>query len=397
MNHAARIARLGTETAFAVSADAKAWADQGHEVYPFHLGDMNIRTPLNIIEAGYRAMLDKKTTYCPAAGIPELRAALADDVGRARGLSYAAENVSIQPGGKPSIGKFLMALMNEGDEVLYPNPGYPIYESQIEFLGGKPVPYSYIATDKGFRINRDQVEAALTPRTKLIMYNNGQNPLGAESDDDEMQWLAGLAQKRNLMVFSDEPYFDIRYKGKSKSIASVPGMQERTLIAYTFSKKYAMTGWRLGGAIGPKELIDVFNKLNVNHESCTTHFIQWAGLEALTGDQAGRHAILNTLEERRDRLAALLNDIQGVSVYRADVTFYLFPDVTEVYKRLGYDSPAEFRLDALRETGVSFCSRSHFGKPLPDEERVCIRFAYSGIDVDLIEIALRKLKAFWER
>jgi len=199
------------------------------------------------------------------------------------------------------------------------------------------------------------------------------------------------------MVFSDEPYFDIRYKGKSKSIASVPGMQERTLIAYTFSKKYAMTGWRLGGAIGPKELIDVFNKLNVNHESCTTHFIQWAGLEALTGDQAGRHAILNTLEERRDRLAALLNDIQGVSVYRADVTFYLFPDVTEVYKRLGYDSPAEFRLDALRETGVSFCSRSHFGKPLPDEERVCIRFAYSGIDVDLIEIALRKLKAFWER
>ncbi len=396
MKWAKRIGNLGTETAFAVSADAKAWAEKGHDVFPFHLGDMNIRTPLNIIEAGHQAMLDGKTGYGPAPGIPELRAALAEDVGRARGLAFAAENVSVQPGGKPSIGKWLMALMEEGDEVLYPNPGYPIYESQIEYLGGVAVPYGYVPTDSGFTINREQVEAAITPRTRLIFYNNGQNPIGAESDDEEMQWLADLAQKHDLQVFSDEPYFDIRYAGKSKSIASLPGMQERTLIAYTFSKKYAMTGWRVGGALGPQPLIDVFNKLNVNYESCTATFIQHAAVEALQGDQSGYQSIIQILQERRDVLVDLLNSIEGVSVYRAPVTFYLFADVTGVYQRKNYASQADLRQEALKQTGVSFCSRSHFGKPLPNEDRVFIRFAYSGIDVDRIQAGIGKLKAFWE-
>ncbi len=396
MKWAKRIGNLGTETAFAVSADAKAWAEKGHDVFPFHLGDMNIRTPLNIIEAGHQAMLDGKTGYGPAPGIPELRAALAEDVGRARGLAFAAENVSVQPGGKPSIGKWLMALMDEGDEVLYPNPGYPIYESQIEYLGGVAVPYGYVPTDSGFTINREQVEAAITPRTRLIFYNNGQNPIGAESDDEEMQWLADLAQKHDLQVFSDEPYFDIRYAGKSKSIASLPGMQERTLIAYTFSKKYAMTGWRVGGALGPQPLIDVFNKLNVNYESCTATFIQHAAVEALQGDQSGYQSIIQILQERRDVLVDLLNSIEGVSVYRAPVTFYLFADVTGVYQRKNYASQADLRQEALKQTGVSFCSRSHFGKPLPNEDRVFIRFAYSGIDVDRIQAGIGKLKAFWE-
>lgn len=397
MKIANQIQRLGTETAFAVSQDAKAWADKGNDVYAFHLGDMNIRTPENIIEAANRAMLDGKTTYCPAAGIPELREALAIDVSQARGLDYGSDNVSVQPGGKPSIGKFLMALMNPGDEVLYPNPGYPIYESQIEYLGGVAVPYGYIMTDKGFRIDRDRVEAAITPKTRLFMYNDAQNPIGAESDEEEMQWLADLVQKHNLLLFSDEPYFDIRYSGTGKSIASLPGMKERTLIAYTFSKKYAMTGWRLGGAIGPKPLIDVFNKLNVNYESCTTHFIQWAGIEALQGDQSGHRKIIATLQERRDTLVDLLNSIEGVSVYKPEVTFYLFPDVTGVYKRLGYTSEADFRMETLRQTGVSFCSRSHFGKPLKGEDRIFIRFAYSGIDNSRIREGLEKLKAFWSK
>ncbi len=396
MKLAKRIAKLGTETAFAVSADARAWADKGHDVFPFHLGDMNIRTPLNIIEAGHRAMMEGKTGYGPAPGIPELRAALADDVGKARGLQYAPEQVSVQPGGKPSIGKWLMALMDKGDEVLYPNPGYPIYESQIEYLGGVAVPYGYIPTDTGFKIDRDKVEASINARTRLIYYNNGQNPIGAESDDEEMQWLADLAQKHDLLVFSDEPYFDIRYSGQSKSIASLPGMQERTLIAYTFSKKYAMTGWRVGGALGPKELIDVFNKLNVNYESCTATFIQHAAVEALQGDQSGHREIIETLRERRDVLVELLNDIDGVSVYKANVTFYLFADVTGVYQRRGYPSEKDLRIEALEKTGVSFCSRSHFGKPLPGEDRVFIRFAYSGIDVDRIREGIGKLKAFWE-
>jgi len=396
MRFAEHISRLGTETAFAVSADARAWADQGHTVYPFHLGDMNIRTPLNIIEAAHKAMLDGKTGYCPAAGIPELRATIAEDLGRNRGVKYALENVSVQPGGKPVIGKFFQALMNPGDEVLYPNPGYPIYESQIEFQGGVAVPYGYIPTKTNFRIDREHIEKSITPRTRLFVYNNGQNPLGAESDDEEMQWVADLCLKHDLRVLSDEPYFHTRYAGKSKSIVSLPGMQERTVILMSFSKRYAMTGWRLGGALGPKDVIDVINKLNVNQESCSNHFIQWAGIEALRGDQSAALDINRVLKERRDALVDCLRAIRGVSVYKADVTFYLFPDVTEVYQRKGYTDLQQFRLDALRQTGVSFCSRSHFGKPLPGEDRVFIRFAYSGINVDKIREAMGKLKAFWE-
>lgn len=396
MNIATQISRLGTETAFAVSADAAAWAAEGHDVFPFHLGDMNIRTPLNIIEAGHRAMLDGKTGYCPAPGIPQLREAIAHDIGAARGLDYKMEEVSVQPGGKPSISKFLMALMNPGDGVLYPNPGYPIYESQINYQSGVPLPYGYHATDQGFRIHREQVESQIGPKTRLLFYNNGQNPIGAESDEDEMQWLADLCIKHDLWVYSDEPYFDIRYKGTSRSIASLPGMRERTIIGQTFSKKYAMTGWRLGSAIGPKEVVDLISKLNVNHESCTNHFVQYAGLEALTGDQSGHLEILKTLKERRDRLTDLLNGIDGVSTYRADVTFYLFPDVTGVFRRRGYTDQQKFRRDALEKAGISFCSRSHFGTPLPGEERTFIRFAYSGIDVDRIEEGISRLKNYWE-
>lgn len=393
---AKRIERLGTETAFAVSEDARAWAAQGHKVYPFHLGDMNIRTPLNIIEAGYRAMLEGKTGYCPAAGIPELRAAIAEDLGRNRGVHYSMENVSVQPGGKPVIGKFFQALMNEGDEVLYPNPGYPIYESQIQFLGGVAIPYGYRRTATGFEMERDKIEASITPRTRFFVYNNGQNPLGAESTREEMEWLADLCLRHNLWVLSDEPYFHTRYSGRSQSIVSIPGMQERTVILMSFSKRYAMTGWRLGAALGPKEVIDVINKLNVNQESCTCQFIQYAGVEALRGDQSGAKEIIRILKERRDVLADGLNSIRGVSVYKPEVTFYLFPDVTEVYRRKGYTDQQQFRIDTLRNTGVSFCSRSHFGSPLPGEDRVYVRFAYSGIDVDQIREAIAKLKAFWE-
>lgn len=397
MKLAKRIANLGTETAFAVSADARAWADKGNDVFPFHLGDMNIRTPLNIIEAAHKAMLDGKTGYCPAAGIPELREAIAADLGKNRGVEYKAENVSVQPGGKPVIGKFLQALMNEGDEVLYPNPGYPIYESQIQFLGGVAVPYGYDMTDQGFQMQRDKIESSITKKTTCFIYNNGQNPIGAESSDDEMQWLADLCQRHNLWVLSDEPYFHTRYSGKSKSIVSLPGMLERTVILMSFSKRYAMTGWRLGGALGPKEVIEMINKLNVNQESCSTHFIQYAGIEALRGDQSGALEINKVLKERRDVLVKALRDIKGVSVYSPEVTFYLFPDVTEAYRRLGYTDPQKFRIDTLQETGVSFCSRSHFGKPLPDEERLYVRFAYSGINADRIVEGLGKLKAYWER
>lgn len=395
MRVASHISKLGTETAFAVSEDARAWAGQGHPVYPFHLGDLNLPTPPNIVEAAMKALRDGRTGYAPAAGIPALRDAVAIDASRDRGVRYAMENVSIQPGGKPVIGKFLLALMNPGDEVLYPNPGYPIYESQIQFQGGIAVPYGYDPTPAGFRLRRDELARSITPRTRLLIYNNAQNPLGAESDEDEMTWVADLAQRHDLWVLSDEAYFHIRYSGVSRSIASLPGMQDRTVILSGHSKRYAMTGWRLGAAIGPREIVDVISKLNVNQESCTCHFVQYAGLEALCGDQSGHRAIVCELRQRRDVLAEALRAIPGVSVHVPEVTFYLYPDVTEIFRRHGFDSTQDFRLDALHETGVSFCSRDHFGRAQPGEDRVCIRLAYSGIDVDRIREGLERLKAHW--
>jgi len=396
MESAARISHLGTETAFAVSDDARAWAAKGHPVYPFHLGDINIPTPPNIVEAAAKAIRDGKTGYAPAAGIPELRAAIAEDAARDRGVPFSMEHVSVQPGGKPVIGKFLMALMNPGDEVLYPNPGYPIYESQIQFLEGVARPYGYDPTPTGFRLKRDEIAASVTPRTRFLIYNNAQNPLGAESDDDEMQWLADFAVRHNLWVLSDEAYFHIRYSGTSTSIVSLPGMRERTVLLTAHSKRYAMTGWRLGAAIGPKPVIDVISRLNVNQESCTNHFVQYAGLEALRGDQSGHHQMVRTLKDRRDTLAAAVRAIRGVTVRVPDVTFYLYPDVTDVFRRNGSADSQAFRLDALQKTGVSFCSRDHFGRRQPGEDREYIRLAYSGIDSDRIREGLGRLKAHWE-
>ncbi len=394
---AAAIDRLGTETAFAVSADAAAWAAQGHRVYPFHLGDINLRTPLNIIEAAERAMRDGKTGYTPAPGTPELREALAEEVGAARGVRYGPEHVSVQPGAKPIIGKLLMSVMDPGEEVVYPNPGYPIYESQVDYLGGRGRPYAYVEEADGFRIDRASVEAALSDATRVLIVNGQHNPTGADASADEIAWLATIARERDLWVLADEPYFDIRYGGSSHSLVSEPEMVERTVIGYTFSKTYAMTGWRLGAAIGPARVIELITRLNTNHESCTCGFIQHGGVEALKGDQSGAREILATLRERRDVVVDGLNAIDGVSVHRATATFYLFVDVTGVYRRLGYEDPHAFRMDALRETGVSFCSRTHFGRALPGDQRMYVRFAYSGIDTADAAEGLAALKEYWER
>jgi aspartate/methionine/tyrosine aminotransferase len=396
MKLADRVARLGTETAFAVSAEATAFAQKGGEVFAFHLGDMDLRTPANIVEAADRAIADRRTGYCPNGGIPQLRDALAAEITRTHGVAYSAENVAVQPGGKPVIEKFLLTLMNPGDEVLYPNPGFPIYESQIEFHGGKAVPYGFVPGEKNFLLDVEAIEAAITPRTRLLIYNNQHNPTGAESPPEELEALAELALRHDLYVLSDEAYWDIRYEGTSHSIASLPGMAERTVILHTFSKKYAMTGWRLGGAIGPREVIAVIVTLNVNEESCTNHFVQYAGVEALTGDQSGAQEILRVLKERRDVAVRALNDIQGVSCFSPEATFYLFPDVTGTMERTGLTSYSDFRVAALEATGCSFCTRLHFGRELPGETRRYLRLAYSGIGADRIVTGLGRLKAFVE-
>jgi aspartate/methionine/tyrosine aminotransferase len=393
---AGRIGRLGTETAFAVSAEADEWQALGHTVYPFHLGDLDLPTPQNVVEGAERAIRDGKTGYCPNAGIMPLREALAADVGGSHGLSLGPENVAIEPGGKPVIGKFVLALMDPGDEVLYPSPGYPIYESQIEFHGGVAKPYGYVPGADDFELDWDSLERQVSPHTRLLLFNNLQNPTGAESSPEELERLAGFVLAHDLLVLSDEAYWDIRYAGTSRSLASLPGMAERTVILYTFSKKFAMTGWRLGAAIGPRWIVDVIARLNVNDESCSNHFVQYGALEGLTGEQSGPREIVRVLRERRDAAVDILTTIPGVTCYRPDATFYLYPEVTGLMEHKGFTSYEQLRRTALEETGVSFCTRLHFGRELPGEERRYVRFAYSGISTERIEEGLGRLKAWAE-
>ena len=396
MKYAKQISSLGTETAFAVSAQARSWAEKGHKVYPFHLGDINLKTPQNIVEATMKAIGDGKTGYCPSEGILSLREALAYDVGQRRNVVYSPENVAVQPGGKPTIGKFIAAIMNPGDEVLYPNPGYPIYESQIEYQGGLAVPYRYIQTEKGFDIDIEHLKTSITDKTVALIYNNYQNPISAESSKEEMEQIADIAISNDLWVLSDEAYYEMIYEGKSRSIVEIPNMKERTVILYTFSKKFAMTGWRVGASIGPEKIINIIAKLNINAESCTTHFIQEAMVEALTGDMVGAKEILSRLKNRRNVAVLGLNAIDGIDISMPRSTFYLFPNVTTIMKRKGFDNIDQLQIGALENANVSFCTRNHFGRPQVDEVDYFIRLAYSGISAEDIDEGLKKIKTYFE-
>lgn len=396
MKYSNQLQNLGTETAFAVSAQAKQWANQGNKVYPFHLGDINLPTPENIVEATIKSIKDGLTGYCPSEGIFPLREALANDVGAKRAVEYDPDNVAVQPGGKPTIGKFISSVLDPGDEILYPNPGYPIYESQIEYQGGRAIPYSYIQTDSGFDIDIEKLRDSINKNTVAIIYNNYQNPMSAESSEEEMHDIAQIAIENDLWVLSDEAYFEIIYEGDAKSIVSIPGMKERTVILYTFSKKFAMTGWRVGGSIGPKDIIKRIAKFNVNAESCTTHFIQNAMVEALNGDQSGSIEILKILKSRRDAAVNGLNAIDGIDILTPRTTFYLFPNVTKIMKRKGLLNIEDLQNNALTKANVSFCTREHFGRARNDEADSYIRLAYSGISTEDIEEGLIALKNYFE-
>ena len=396
MKYSNQLQNLGTETAFAVSAQAKQWANQGNKVYPFHLGDINLPTPENIVEATIKSIKDGLTGYCPSEGIFPLREALANDVGLKRAVEYDPDNVAVQPGGKPTIGKFISSVLDPGDEILYPNPGYPIYESQIEYQGGRAIPYSYIQTDSGFDIDIEKLRESINKNTVAIIYNNYQNPMSAESSEKEMHDIAQIAIENDLWVLSDEAYFEIIYEGDAKSIVSIPGMKERTVILYTFSKKFAMTGWRVGGSIGPKDIIKRIAKFNVNAESCTTHFIQNAMVEALNGDQSGSIEILKILKSRRDAAVNGLNAIDGIDILTPRTTFYLFPNVTKIMKRKGLLNIEDLQNNALTKANVSFCTREHFGRAQNDEADYYIRLAYSGISTEDIEEGLIALKNYFE-
>jgi len=288
-------------------------------------------------------------------------------------------------------------VMEPGDEVVYPTPGYPIYESQVNFLGGVGKPYIYKETEKGFHIDMDYLKSLITKKTKILIYNNYQNPIGCCSSEEEMAEIAGLCVKHDLWVLADEAYFSIVYEPlKAKSIVTYPGMLERTVILHTFSKEFSMTGWRLGAAVGPKQVITYINKLNTNSEACTTHFVQIAGMAALRHPEARQFTkdLVNTLKERRDVLVGLVNKIAGFKCYSPQATFYLFINVTEAMRMKNLKTLEEFRKAALKETGVSFCTREHFGVPLSFETQKYIRLAFASLDVPQITEACEKLKSW---
>jgi aspartate/methionine/tyrosine aminotransferase len=391
---ARRVGQLGGELVFEVAAEAAALAATGRAVYPFHMGELDFPTPPNIVEACARALRDGKTKYTPNGGLPELRDALAEDVGRARDTQYTGENVAIQPAGKPVIGKFLLALMDPGDEVLYPNPGFPIYSSLIGFFGGVAIPYTYVEGAERFHLDLEGLERSITSRTRLLILNDMHNPTGAECTPAELRRLSELVLEHNLFVLCDEAYFDVRYEGSSRSLVSLPGMAERCVILYTFGKKYAMTGFRLGAAIGPRRLIDIIVRLNVNWESCANHFAQYGALEALTGGGIGTKEMLARLRERRDAAIEILQATPGIDCLKPDTTFYLYPNVTAAVKMAGCDDHEGFRRLVLERTGVSFCTRPHFGSPLPGESQFYLRLSYSGLTTEQIQEGLGKLREF---
>ncbi len=387
--------RLGTENAFQVALRAMKHQEDGNIVYPFHLGDLNFKTPEPVTEAMFRAVRDGRTGYCPAAGILPLREALAEEINATRHTKYTAQNVLIQTGGKPVIAKFLLGFMNEGDEVLFPNPGFPIYESFIEFLGGIPKPYGFLETARGYAINLEALEKSITPKTTCIVINDFQNPTGSEASAEEREKLAEIILKYNLTALIDEAYFDIRYEGKSHSMLEIEEIRDRCVLLYTFSKKFAMTGWRVGAMLAPDKYIPQLSKLNVNIESCTPHFTQYGALEALKLPESENKKIIDELRLRRDLAVKLLNEINGVHCPSPNCAFYLYPNVTKLMAQKGFAANyADFAEDVLVKTGVSFCTREHFGKKLPNETEHFVRLAFSGVSTEQIQNACRALKEY---
>lgn len=394
MKLANHLSRLGTETAFAVSEMAARHAAGGNRVFAFHLGDIALPPPTAMIDAVARAVRDGHDGYCPGAGLPALRAQLARVLGEERELTFTPEQVSVQPGGKPVIGKFLASVMNAGDEVLYPLPGFPIYESQIRYQGGVAVPYHYRAGGDGMKLDMESLRAAITPRTRALIYNDCHNPTGAAADADEMDAVAELAVRHNLWVLSDEAYANIRFDGaKLRSIAGARGMRERTVILFTCSKQFAMTGWRVGAAIGPPEVIAAISKFNTNAESCTTHFIQHALAETLqdAGDVSTLIApTVSTLHARRDLMVDAMNAIDGITVTAPPSAFYIYADAAKILARKQLPNADALMRKSLTHTGMSFCTGEHFGEP-PDTK--FIRLAFSAAD----DATIRDGLAAWKR
>jgi aspartate aminotransferase len=359
MELARRMERLGTETAFSVLAKAKALEARGQEIIHLEIGEPDFDTPPHIVEAGCRALRNGETHYTPTAGIPELRAAIADDVARSRRIAVDPEQVVVTPGGKPIMFFAILALVDAGDEVLVPNPSFPIYESMVSFAGGQPV-FVPLRQENEFRFDLDEFRAGLSERTKMVILNSPANPTGGVLTPEDIAGLADILRERpDIFVLSDEIYSRMLYESPFASNASEPdlGPDGRTIILDGFSKTYAMTGWRLGYGVMPIPLAEQLTKLQVNSNSCTNAATQYAGIEALSGPQDSVERMLSEFRARRDLIVAGLNELPGVECVTPQGAFYAFPRIVDTGRSAG--ALADLLLD---EAGVACLAGTAFGR-----------------------------------
>jgi aspartate/methionine/tyrosine aminotransferase len=352
---AARMARLGEESAFEVLVRARALEAQGRDIVHLEIGEPDFATASNIVDAAVDALHRGYTRYLPSAGLPALRQTIAEHVGRTRGIPASPEEVVVAPGGKPIIFYTILALVDEGDEAIYPNPGFPTYESMIKYAGGKAIPIQ-LREDKDFCPDIDQLAGLITDRTKLIILNSPQNPTGGVFSRSDIEDIAAAIGDRDLMVLSDEIYSRLIYEGEHYSLAAVPGFKDRTIILDGFSKTWAMTGWRLGFGVMRADLAEQIALLMTNSNSCTAGFTQMAGIEAITGDQSSVEAMKAEFRRRRDVFYERINRIPGFSCRLPKGAFYMFPNIT------GTGWPSKKLADALLEqAGVAALSGTAFG------------------------------------
>ena len=356
MKLAQRMSRLGTETAFEVLAKAQRLEEQGRSVIHLEIGEPDFETPSNIVGAGQEAIQNGFTSYNPSPGYEDLRIVIAGEISKTRGIEAKSNNVVVTPGGKPIMFFVILALIEKGDEVLYPNPGFPIYESMIEFCGGTAVPMQ-LHGDKDFNIDIEEVRNQITSRTKLMVINSPNNPCGSIIGEKELEALSVLAKENDILVLSDEIYIRFLYEGKHQSITKFPEMVDRTVILDGFSKTYAMTGWRIGYGLLPDNLVEPISRLVTNSVSCTASFTQKAALEALTGPQDDSAKMVEEFKKRRDIVVNGLNNISGIKCAIPKGAFYTFPNV----EGTGLSSSG-FANGLLEHAGVAVLSGESFGK-----------------------------------
>jgi aspartate/methionine/tyrosine aminotransferase len=392
MQIAHRMNLLGTETAFEVLAEVNKLKASGKDIISFAIGEPDFDTPSNIIKAGINALQEGYTHYGPSAGLMSFRESIARYVSHTRDIKVNPEEVVITPGAKPIIFFSILACINEGDEVIYPNPGFPIYESVINFVGASAIPLPLLE-EKNFRFDVDALKEKISNHTRMIIINSPQNPTGGILTEEDLKEIAALAIKNNIWIFSDEIYCNMVYDGKFRSIISLPGMKDRTILLDGFSKTYAMTGWRLGFGVMNADLATHFTRLETNSVSCTATFTQMAGMEALEGPQEESQEMIGEFKARRDIIVEALNDIEGVTCQKPGGAFYVFPNVTEACQRLKLKNSKEFQQYLLYEAGVAVLARTCFGRKNQEENQEYIRLSYATSRENIIEGIKRIKKA----